>query len=149
RGVAIGADGTGECLITRREGLRQARRVRLVVPLVCPPDLAPDAVGVVGDAARPLLLADTPVAVVGPAGPARAEAIAVLSAAGVSCHAVTRLKPEDSTGGVEMVVEPSPAHLATLGLRVLPGLVDDAPPRGRVVVRRGGILEAAQLRTPA
>lgn len=149
RGVAIGVDGTGECLVTRRDRGRDGHGPRLVAPLVCPPDLAPDAVGVVGDAARPLVVNDAPVAVVGPAGAAREEAIQVLSAAGISCHAVTRLESGDSTDRVEIVVEPGPAHLATLGLRAFPGLVDAAPPRGRVVVRRGGTLEAAQLRTPA
>ncbi|WP_296666306.1 FtsK/SpoIIIE domain-containing protein, partial [Demequina sp.] len=137
--VAIGPGWTGECRIARAPHVDGPR---LVEPLVCPPGLAPDAVGVTGDAARPLRLTGG-VVVVGPPGRERAAAVATIASAGAAVDTSERL----GTGaGIEVIVEPDAAHLRALGLRVPPGLADAEPGPGRVVIRSGSELAAGQLR---
>jgi len=98
---------------------------------------------VVGDEARPLVLPRAGVVVVGPAGPAREDALRTLASAGVEAEVGARA---GSGAEVELVVEPTPMRLRELGIIAPPGVAEPSPPRGRVVVRRDGVLEAAQLR---
>ncbi|WP_062317622.1 FHA domain-containing protein [Demequina maris] len=140
RGVAVTARGAGECRIVRTPAAPGAVLVR---PLACPPDLPARAVGVVGDEARPLVLPRSGVVVVGPAGPARDDALRALASAGVEAGVGARV---GSGADVEVVVEPTPMRLRELAIIAPPGVAEASPPRGRVVVRRDGVLEAAQLR---
>ncbi|WP_062298602.1 FtsK/SpoIIIE domain-containing protein [Demequina maris] len=140
RGVAVTVRGAGECRIVRASATASDALVR---PLACPADLPDRAVGVVGDDARPLVLPRAGVVVVGPAGPARDDALRALECAGVEAEVGERV---GSGAAVAVVVEPTPMRLRELAIIAPPGVAEPSPPRGRVVVRRDGVLETAQLR---
>ncbi|WP_062291648.1 FHA domain-containing protein [Demequina phytophila] len=141
RGVAVTPRASGECRIVP---LPRPPTRELVRPLTCGPDLPADAVGVVGDDARPLRLPRDGVTVVGPPGPARDTLRAELAAWGIRAAVATA----PTGAAVEIIVEPAPARLRELGILAPPGLTDASPPPGRVLVRRGDRIEAAQLRRP-
>ncbi|WP_062384261.1 FtsK/SpoIIIE domain-containing protein [Demequina iriomotensis] len=139
RGVAVSARGAAECRLARVPP--PTARV-LVRPLVCPDGLAPHAVGVIGDEARPWTPAG-PTHVTGRPGAERDAVAAALERAGVEVTVSTRADP---AAAVEVVAAPTPALLRELGLAAAPGVADASPPGGRVVVRHAGGVEAAQLR---